>query len=64
MSQVLNIMSEDKLERPSMERHESPSHYGEDFTEGGSVPMKMQMFSTWEVRKVPANCVSRSVQLT
>lgn len=60
MSQDFNAMSEDKLEGPSMERHESPSHYGEDFTEGGSsVPMKMQMFSTWEVRKVPANCVSR-----
>ncbi len=26
---------------------------------GAAVPMRMQMFSTWEVRKVPANCVSR-----
>ncbi len=26
---------------------------------GTPVPMKMQLFSTWEVRKVPANCVSR-----
>ncbi len=27
-----------------------------------TVPMRMQMFSTWEVRKVPANCVSRYVK--
>ena len=24
-----------------------------------AVQTKMQLFSTWEVRKVPANCVSR-----
>ena len=56
-------MSEDKQERHVADRHdrESPSHaQSDDFPEGaGAVPMRMQMFSTWEVRKVPANCVSR-----
>ena len=28
-----------------------------DATDGG--PLPMQFFSTWEVRKVPANCMSR-----
>lgn len=28
-----------------------------DTRDGGPLPMKF--FSTWEVRKVPANCVSR-----
>lgn len=25
------------------------------------MPMQMQLFSAWEARKVPANCVSRCV---
>ncbi len=53
-------MSEERAERHSTDRLESPLHTtGEDFPEGGIVPMRMQMLSTWEVRKVPPNCVSR-----
>lgn len=26
---------------------------------GDSVPMQMKLLSTWEVRKMPANCVCR-----
>lgn len=43
---------------------DSPGHPEEPTATGAeaSVPMQMQLFSTWEVRKVPANCVSRFVQ--
>lgn len=39
---------------------ESPGQV-EESPEGAGValPMQMQLLSTWEVRKVPANCVSR-----
>ena len=42
---------------------DSPGHPEEPAATGAeaSVPMQMQLFSTWEVRKVPANCVSRCV---
>lgn len=40
---------------------DSPGHPEEPLTatSEASMPMRMQLFSTWEVRKVPANCVSR-----
>lgn len=39
---------------------DSPGQYEErEEREGEALPVQMQLFSTWEVRKVPANCVSR-----
>ena len=32
-------------------------------TTGDSVPMQMKLLSTWEVRKMPANCVCRYIIL-
>ena len=40
-----------------MEDKESCQNDG--YVDRKSVPTKMQLFSTWEVRKIPANCVSR-----
>ena len=50
---------------------ESPVHNQDDYAYGSppvagqvsgvgeSVPMQMKLLSTWEVRKMPANCVCR-----
>lgn len=44
---------------------DSPGQYEErEEREGEALPVQMQLFSTWEVRKVPANCVSRLCTLT
>ena len=51
-------MSDEKAESPGVvtdSDHPEPEEGGSDSLQ----PMHMQLFSTWEVRKVPVNCVPR-----
>ena len=60
MKSIYEMMSDEKGESPGVitdSDHLEPEEGGPESLQ----PMHMQLFSTWEVRKVPVNCVPRYV---